>query len=119
MAGDRVRIVFQPAYVHETPGTPGLDPGTGWLQTIELFVASGSMEGTLTALPFNVIEGTLTIDDRKYSNLLPLPMNLTGKVELNLLLGSMESVVIRGNGITTGWEGLPEDPEDFPGSRSL
>ena len=29
---------------------------------------------------------------------------------------SNERVVIRGIGITTGFEGLPEDPEDFPGT---
>jgi len=45
-------------------------------------------------------------------------MNRTGNTELNLLLKSSERVTIRGTGITTGFEGLPEDPEDFPGVRS-
>jgi hypothetical protein len=116
--GDRVRVVFEPGYVHETQGVPGLDPGTGLLQTIELFVESGSIEGALTALPFDVSDGTLTIDDQIYLNLLPLPMNRRGNIELKLLLKSSECVVIRGAGITTRFEGLPEDAEDFPGVRS-
>jgi hypothetical protein len=115
---DRVRLVFEPAYVHETRGVPGLDAGTGWLQTIEVFVEAGSIEGTLSALPFEVSDGRLTVDDQMYSNLLPLPLNGRGDVELKLLLKSGECVVIRGSGITTGFEGLPEDPEGFPGVRS-
>jgi len=118
MIGDRIRLVFEPAYVHETPGVPGLDPGTGGLQTIELFVESGSIDGALTALPFDVSDGRLIVDEHSYSNLLQLPMNRRGNTELNLLLKSSERVTIRGTGITTGFEGLPEDPEDFPGVRS-
>jgi hypothetical protein len=115
VAGGAVRLVFEPGYVHETQGTPGIDPGVGWLQTIEFVVEAGSIEGRLSALPFDVSDGKLTVNDREYQNLIPLPLNTNGDVELSLLLGSGEHVAIRGKAIRSGFEGLAEDPEEFPG----
>ena len=115
---DRVRLVLEPAYVHESPGIPGVDPGVGCLQTLELLFDSGSIAGVLTALPFDVSDGTLTVNTKVFSNLLPLPLSHVGTVEMNLLLKSNERAVIRSRSIAVGFEGLPEDYEEFPGVRS-
>ena len=113
--GSAVRVVFEPGYVHETQGSPGVDLGVGWLQTIEFLIDAGSIEGRLSALPFDVRDGKLTVNEHEYRNLVPLPLNFSGDVELRLLLGSGENVVIRGKAIRSGFEGLAEDPEEFPG----
>lgn len=110
-----VRVVFEPGYVHETQGSLGVDPGVGWLQTIEFLIDAGAIEGRLSALPFDVSDGKLTVNEHEYRNLVPLPLNLSGDVELRLLLESGEHVVIRGKGIRSGFEGLAENPEEFPG----
>jgi hypothetical protein len=114
-----IRVLFEPAYVHETEGVPGVDPGIGWWQTIELFVNAGSVQGRLTALSSEVSDGSLTADGREYGNLVPLPISFTGEVKLDLRLKTGESVLIRGSAIRSGFEGRPEDPEEFPGCSRL
>jgi len=82
---------------------------------MELFVEDRSIEGSLSGLPYEVSEGELSVGEWVCSNIVPLPLNRNGNTMLSLLLKWNERVVIRGSGIATGFEGLLEDPEDFPG----
>ena len=113
----KMEITFRPAYIHKTEGVPGVDPGTGWTQDIVLAVESGIAEGQVTELPFDISDGELQVADLRLQNVLPLPLDYSGNIELKLLLNSSEQVVIRGSRITSESAGTATYVEDFPGMR--
>src|SRR5579862_869498 len=97
----KIEIAFQPAYIHKSEGIPGVDPGTGWTQDIVLAVEGGIVEGLVTELPFDVSDGELRVASLQLQNVLPLPLDCRGNVELKLLLKSSEQIVVRGSRITS------------------
>jgi hypothetical protein len=115
---DKIEIAFRPAYIHRTEGIPGVDPGTGWTQDIVLVVESGVVEGQVAELPFDVSDGELQVAGLQLQNVLPLPLDYRGNIELRLLLKSSEQLVIRGSRITSESAGTAKYIEDFPGMRS-
>lgn len=113
----KIEIAFQPAYIHKSEGIPGVDPGTGWTQDIVLAVESGIAEGQVTELPYDVSDGELHVAGQ-LQNVLPLPLDYRGNIELRLLLKSSEQLVIRGSRITSESVGTAKYIEYFPGMRS-
>src|SRR5712672_3566356 len=116
--GGRTKILLQSAYIHKSEGVPGVDPGTGWVQDVILSVESGSVEGQAVELPYDVSDGELLLNERKLENVVPLPLDHSGKIELMLHLTSNERLVIRGDRITSELAGTPRYVEDFPGTKS-
>ena len=116
--GGKIEIAFQPAYIHKSEGIPGVDPGTGWTQDIVLAVESGIAEGQVAELPVDVSDGELQVNGQQFQNVIPLPLDYLGSIELGLLLNSNERIVIRGSRMTSESVGTAEYVEDFPGVRS-
>jgi hypothetical protein len=112
--GDRIEIGLGPAYVHQSPGIPGIDPGTGWVQAVTLVLEGGSVEGQVEEFPCDLTDGTLTIDERTSPNMLVLPLNQTGKIILTLqAMWSGNVITFRGNRIFAIMNGEPEYVENF------
>ena len=67
----RITLTFSEAYVHKSKGRPGVDPGTGWWQPLEMRFEDASYFGTLPEFPEEISTGILTINGQSYDNMLP------------------------------------------------
>jgi len=96
--GGMARLTLQ-AIIHESWGTPGVDPGEVWLQMAQI-----TMTG-VTSAPFKSFEnetisgGSLRIGRRIEENILPLPIHHTDSPELILNLASCFRLSIVGTTI--------------------
>src|SRR5262249_61391180 len=56
-AQDRVTMWLDPAYVHQSSGRPGYDPGSGWSQAVEIVLFGGQIETPLPEMPCTLDDG--------------------------------------------------------------
>jgi hypothetical protein len=96
-SGGQVRLSFEPAYVHRSSGDPARDAGTGWSVNVDLTIFGSAPPLHLPNLPGEVWEGGLRINDREFDNVIPLPLESTGKITLELELTTGERVQLSGN----------------------
>ena len=94
--GDTVRLRLS-AYVHVSTGRPGRDVGTGWAQELELSIAGAAIEARPAELPMWILEGSLQLDGVA-EELVPLPLDRTGRIRLDLL-GAEGRLLVSGEGI--------------------
>lgn len=106
-ADGTVRVRFGPAIVVKSQGIAGVDPSTRWSQAGEIQVREAETLGELPGLPAAVTGGSIECGGFKYVDMIPLPLDLPGFVELRLGLGETE-VVVRGEGPTVRMEGQPK-----------
>jgi hypothetical protein len=81
--GPNVTLHLLPAYIHESEGEPGQDPGSGWSQEAHIYIDGALMEGDLSALPCDLSDGELHLDEDCFQ-LLPIPFDRQGRIQLNL-----------------------------------
>src|SRR5579864_2359605 len=93
----RVVLEFPSAYIHESEGRPAIDAGTGWTQHAVIRIDGEIVAGLLTELPCELSSGYLTLKGEQSNNLIPIPLDYEGKVELRLTSQFTESVHILGN----------------------
>jgi hypothetical protein len=113
--GQRVIVDLQPAYIHRSTGMPGVDPGGGWAQDVILVVEKGTIEGDVTELPCDLWEGSLQVGNETIANIIPLPLDYRGVVELTLVTQTENRVIIRGSAISATPIGESKFIEEFPG----
>ena len=79
-----LRVAFRPAYVHESDGVPGTDPGWGYLQSVEFIFseATVSEDGECRG---PVTDGTVRTSTAEYANLVPLPLSASGNITAELV----------------------------------
>ena len=104
------------AYIHQSEGRPGIDPGTGWTQHAVIRIRGEVAAGELTNLPRVLLDGYLELDGQELDNEIPIPLSFTGDVELALTSDFGETIKIRGNHIALGLLHEPEYVEKFPGA---
>jgi hypothetical protein len=85
-SGTTVRLVMEPAYVHESAGRPGIDPGLGFVQNFVLEIEGGLVEGQVGVLPAEVFHGSIQMGTEVSDNVFALPINPSGPVRLTLHL---------------------------------
>lgn len=100
-------------YVHQSDGRPGIDAGTGWLQGVELSVW-GPGPDVMRIHSSSITDGELRIDDNRYAGLVPLPLEQTGSVRLQLRLEGW-TLSLAGHRISVRTVGEAEFVETFPG----
>lgn len=71
-------------YVHRSDGGPGRDGGEGWFQDAEVLIAEAAVRAELAGGVLWVIDGFAEAAGERFDNLLPLPCDLAGDVELSL-----------------------------------
>jgi len=81
--GDAV-LHFSHLYIHETEGVPGIDAGTGWSQEGKLTISGGVIEGSFSELPRDLWDAYLAIGETISENMIPVPLDYKGKIELRL-----------------------------------
>jgi hypothetical protein len=117
-----VIITFSHAYVHQSDGVPGVDPGTGWSQRAELRINKASKPDVPKCPPYRVSDGLLKLDDIEYPNEIPIPLSYNGVITLNLLIGNAEysysEISIIGSGVELRMIGEAEYIEDYSGLRT-
>ena len=106
--------LFVEAYIHKSKGTPGVDPGTVWVQNVILMIENGSFEGYANAFPYDLSDGTLQVDGKCTRNVIPIPLEAKGQVILMLLdKRSGKNMIARGTRISLKLLGEPEYVEQF------
>jgi hypothetical protein len=115
--GDRITLLFEPAYIHESEGRPGIDGGTGWSQRCQLRFAAASMEGTLPELPSDLMGGELIFGAEVYGNLIPMPLEVLGAVSLRLLFYPGCETTISGASLALKTLGTPRFVEEVRSAR--
>jgi len=114
--GEDALVLFDEAYVHESKGQPGVDPGTGWTQLTELRIHCCTVSDEPPALPADVWDGWLECGGERYDNLFALPFSFRGTVRLRLELCSGHRIDLQGSGITVVAVGPAEYVEEFSGA---
>ncbi len=102
------------AYVHRSDGRPMIDPGSGWSQSIEMDLTDASVEGSVSELPADIMSGQIQINDRAYPNEIPLPLNVTGNVLVELILDNAHQLHLRARHATVRLLGNARFIENFP-----
>ncbi len=108
-------LELSPAYIHMSDGRPGIDAGTGWIQNAVIRVCGEGILGSISELPCDLWDGYLKINGEFFDNLIPIPLDSAGNIELQFTSISGESVRVRGDCITLELLGEPKYIEDVPG----
>jgi hypothetical protein len=114
--GRDLRVHLAPAYVHASEGRPGLDPGSGWLQDVDLIVSEAVVESSPSRLPAWLSDGTFSAGEIVLENEVPFPLAVPGPVRLRFVTGHGESLAVAGAGASALPRGEPRYLEEFPGA---
>ena len=115
LAGGDAVLQLDAAYVHRSEGRPGIDPGSGWVQDIDLVISEAAIESFPSDLPRALAGGALSAGGASWDNLIPLPLAVTGPISLSMATSKGEPVLIRGSGAEVVPRGEPRYIERFPG----
>ena len=112
--GSFLTVVLNPAYIHKFEQRDGTEARTGWNHTVHLTVESGEANGNLSSLPEELESGSLQCGDTPYPHLVPVPLQFTGSVSLQLTCLSGHSLVVVGRAITVALVGAGKYVERVP-----
>jgi hypothetical protein len=117
--GARCVLELRPAYVHQSDGRPGIDPGEGYWQDVEIVIAGAKLKAPILSLPCPIGDAHLSVGEIRMSNIAPTTLHEAKKVSLKiwLMIGGSE-VEIEGTSIEIRAIGEPEFAEHFPGSST-
>ena len=87
-AGDELRLLFEPAYVHRSLGEPGQDVGTGWSVNALLTLFGAAVCQIPANLPCDIWEGSIRIGESAFDNVVPLPLDRAGETQIEIELNS-------------------------------
>ena len=111
--GAHLALRFSAAYINQSEGKPGVDPGSGWVQELRLHISDASLSGEILDLPCDLWDGSVSLDGQRFDNCVPIPLDYRGRVEVNLERHGKLTVV--GTRLQVGLLGQPKYVEDFPG----
>jgi hypothetical protein len=104
------------AYVHRSHGTPGIDPGTVWVQPAAFILLNGHLQSAPRPdLPCTIADGDVTADDQLFENMIPCPFVSESEAAVNLTLASGHRLQIDADQLTIEFTGEPEFLEDYHG----
>jgi len=72
------------AYVHRTPGEPGVDAGEGGVQLIRIRIADMTIAGEVGELPSYLYDGSLAVDTAIQDNIVPFPATHSEPIRLSM-----------------------------------
>ena len=113
---DAIIAVFS-AYVNRSEGRPGVDPGSGWSQTLRFRIVQGHVTGDADMLPMYLLAGYVEISGERFENTFPIPLNRTGPIKLELHGWNDASIAIEGQSIEAALTGQAIYIEEFPPNR--
>lgn len=105
-------IDFSRVYIHQSPGKPGFDAGSGWVQRAQLRIKEAAIQGAFSQGNCDLSGGHLKLNGTVLDNEIPIPLDFLGGVELGLKSHS-GVVLVAGNGAELEVFGEPEYVEEF------
>lgn len=114
--GKNLVISLGSAYLHCSAGRPGIDPGSGWLQEIDLVISGAVIEALPSELPVDLCDGSFAVGEARWENSIPLPLAVSGAVSFAAETARGELLTVRGIGATAVRHGEPRYLDDFPGA---
>jgi hypothetical protein len=112
-----IAVRFGPAYVHWSDCCPALDPGSVWVQDIDLVISEFVLKSRFIELPQVLDDGALSVDNLIFENIVPLPFDMRGSVRFSARSMSGEVLVIHGSKATFVLIGESRYVEPFPGNQ--
>jgi len=92
LEGDMAVLHFPEVYIHSSEGRPTIDAGTGWTQEAVIRIGAAQIEGEFSpesreaygGYAHYLYDGSLAIDGTISDNLIPIPLDVQGEIELTL-----------------------------------
>ena len=116
LSGDCVIVHLRPAYVHRSEGRPGIDPGSGWVQDLDMVVSEAMLVSRFSKMSRDLDDGSLSVGNEVFENIVPLPIDVRGAVCFSAVSQS-ERLIIQGTRATVVSIGDARYVEPFPGTR--
>ncbi|HKW61950.1 MAG TPA: hypothetical protein VJN89_05340 [Candidatus Acidoferrum sp.] len=107
-----LELHFSSAYIHYSEGRPGIDAGKGWTQEARLLVKDRVIRSSFSSLPRDLEDGFIKTDEEVSDDLIPIPLNYNGSVEVRLE-SSGEILSVVGTQATLELFGEPSYVEEF------
>ena len=115
---------FPEVYIHSSEGRPAIDAGTGWTQEAVIRVANAHIEGKFSqesreaygGHAHYLSDGSLRINGSLSVNLIPIPLDVQGDIELTLECWG-DVVRVHGNSARLELIGTAEYVEEFRPSQ--
>ena len=113
-------LYFPQVYIHSSEGRPAIDAGTGWTQEALIRIENAHIDGKLSIESSEAYsgqahclsDGSLRIDASVSDNLIPIPLDVKGYIELTLEF--REGIVhVHGNSASLELIGTAEYVEEF------
>ena len=111
---------FPQVYIHSSNGRPAVDAGSGWTQEAVIRIGNAQIEGKFSqesreaygGYAHYLSDGSLRINDSVSDNLIPIPLDVQGEIELTLECWG-DVVCVRGNSARLDLIGTAEYVEEF------
>ena len=112
--GNSIIVSFSMAYVHRSPGEPGVSPGEGFVQPAELIFMHASSSSDLKNACGDISDGHISIGEQELS-LLPLPFAYSSAVTAEFVFTSGASFKVSAESASCKVSGAARFVERFPG----
>ncbi len=77
-------LCLDKAIIHHSEGIPGIDKGTCWLQSIEIYLKNASIINEPEDIPNELDYGYFIINGTKYDNMINVPFKESGEIDIML-----------------------------------
>jgi len=122
LEGDVAVLHFAEVYIHSSEGRPGIDAGTGWAQEAVIRIGNAHIEGEFSqesreaygGYAHYLSDGSLRIDGSVSDNMIPIPLDVQGSIELKLECWG-DIVRVQGNSAKLELIGTAVYVDEFPG----
>jgi len=92
LEGGVAELHFPEVYIHSSEGRPAIDAGTGWTQEAVIRIENARIEGEFpresreaySGHAHYLSDGSLAINGAISDNLIPIPLDVQGEIELKL-----------------------------------
>jgi hypothetical protein len=111
-------IVFSTAYIHESVGVPGADPGRIWTEVAMITIGDTDPPSISVDLPIWVLGGTLAIGQTCHDGFIPAGGQFEGDTDLAFHLSTVDgsdggTLSVKGSRVRIEVCGEPSEPEGY------
>jgi hypothetical protein len=109
---ESLSVAFSAAYVHHSEGVPGVDPGSGYVQALEMLLQQVSWSGSLGSCLGRLSDGHISVGGQRLS-LVPLPYESGESIKVELVFQNGETLNATAAQVHIGFTGEPRFVESF------
>jgi len=114
-SGGSVTVAFKSVYLHRSAGRPGVDAGAGYVEPGELLFSDAQCTERGGACIGYVSEGVVSAEGSEFANVVPLPLNLAGRVSAKIAFTSGAVLEITGSAVSYMPTGASKFVEAYEG----